>query len=166
MIDINWIDIVTLVFLIVFFIIGVKRGLIREITELAAFVFGIFCGVFFEDAFEPVTARFLGEFSGIKIITFLAIFFVVALFFVLVGKVLAKFIKFIGMEGLDKFLGGLFGTIKVFIGVLLICIVLFIFNNEKINEYISQSYTGKVVNYVLKQINYGEYKDEIKNLKP
>ena len=165
MFGLSWIDIIAGIILIVFFILGIKRGLIKEVTELLGLAGGLFCGVFFEDIFEPVVAKYLGTFPGIQIITFLIIFFIVAIFFILIGKLLGRFIKFMGLETTDKMLGGVFGMLKVLIGVILICMVLFIFDVQKINDYVTQSYTGKAVKYLLNKINYQEQKHEIKNIK-
>jgi membrane protein required for colicin V production len=95
------------------FVFGLFKGLVRELTSLAAIVLGIYGARLF--------APFVSEFLIHKLsfsdktahpVSYLLIFIVIAIGLMMLAKMLDKLFESMSLGGLNKFLGGLFGALK------------------------------------------------------
>lgn len=124
--SVNLLDIILIIILAFFGYHGYRKGLIIEVTSLAAFILGLFFAFYFSD----VTAGILKQYFTIQekymaaiafIVTFIAVLFIV----LLVGKILEKFIDILLLGFVNKLAGGVFGILK---GALFLSIIIFVFN--------------------------------------
>ena len=105
--------------------LGFKKGLIIELSTLAALLIGVFVSLYFSD----ITAEFLKETLGMKtkylpLISFIVTFVLVVIAVNLLGRLIEKLIDVVALGFLNKSLGGVFGVLKAI--VLLSFIVFFI----------------------------------------
>lgn len=123
---INLLDIILLVPLLWFGYNGYKKGLIIEITSLAAFILGLFFAFYFSN----FTARILKQYFTIDekymaaisfIVTFIGVLFIV----LALGKILEKFIDILLLGFVNKLAGAVFGVLK---GALFLSILIFVIN--------------------------------------
>ncbi len=112
------------IILLVFFIIGLKRGLIRQVLEVLGLI-AAFIGSFY-------LAHYLAAYIDSKIdlsyrialvIAAVLIFAGIVVLFYFLGLSLQKFFKMTILGAFDRLMGGVFGAVK---GVLLISLVLVI----------------------------------------
>ncbi len=110
----NTIDIIILIPILYGLIRGLFKGLVGEITSLAAVIIGIFCAKIFA---PEVSGWFLEIFTMnqqvARVVSYLVIFFTVAICLHLVGKLIEKILSSISLGGVNKVLGALFGAIKL-----------------------------------------------------
>ncbi|MDD3078717.1 MAG: CvpA family protein [Paludibacter sp.] len=119
-------DLIIIIPIAIGFVFGLFKGLIKELTSLAA----IFLGIFGAKLFSPaVSTFFMKHFSfSEKIavpVAYLVVFIIIAIILLLVARSVDKLFDSISLGGLNKFLGGLFGGIKY---ALILSILLNIFN--------------------------------------
>ncbi|MDR3654029.1 MAG: CvpA family protein [Paludibacter sp.] len=109
----NTLDLIILIPIVLGFVFGLFKGLIKELTSFVAIVLGIYVAKIFapfvseilinQFKFSDKTARPFAYF-------FLFLFVIIGL--LLLAKVLDKIFDSIALGGLNKFLGGLFGALK------------------------------------------------------
>ncbi len=118
------IDIIILIVLAVFFITGVKRGLIKQALDILGIILA-FLGAFY---LAHYVAEYLEESIDLQynislILSAVAIFIAILLFFRVMGVCLKKLAEIALLGSLDRVGGGLFGLFK---GVLLVSLLLII----------------------------------------
>ena len=122
----NYIDIVILVLLVGFGLLGLRKGIITE----AATLLGLGLGLYGAFHFSDFTANLLVERVSmdpkyLNLISFAVTFVVVAVLVFLLGKLVAKMVKAINLGFVDKLGGFLFGLVK---GVLICSLLLMLLN--------------------------------------
>jgi membrane protein required for colicin V production len=118
------IDIIILIILIIAFILGLRKGIIRQLFGLAALLLGIYCAF----KFSQLLGHYFSEWfkTGESItqgIAFALIFIAVLFLVVLIGRLAAKLIQLATLGGLDRILGGIFSVLKI---TCICCIIQFI----------------------------------------
>jgi len=106
-------DLFILIPIVLGFIFGLFKGLIKEIASLAAIVLGIYCA----KAFAPsVSGFFIRSFSfspkTALPLAWLFLFVLIATILIILAKMLDKFFDSISLGGLNKLLGGFFAAFK------------------------------------------------------
>ena len=109
------------------FIFGLFKGLVKELTSLAAVVLGIYGA----KLFAPALSGFLihtFHFSDKTAlpISYLLLFIFIALILLLIANMLDKVFESMSLGGLNKLLGGIFGAIKY---ALIVSILLNVFDS-------------------------------------
>jgi membrane protein required for colicin V production len=131
------IDIIILIIMAVFFIMGVKRGLIQQALDilgiilafLGAFYLAHYVAYYLEDSIEL-------QYNISLVLSAVAIFIAILVFFKIMGIFLKKLADIALLGSLDRIGGGLFGLFK---GVLLISLLLIIaFNIPLPDQYKKQ----------------------------
>ena len=121
----NWIDLLLLLVIAFSVLSGLVAGFARVGVGFIATVLGIFFGFW---CYGIVGAYFLDYVSSRSIanlIGFFVIFIFVTLLGAIVGRVLAKFFKWVGLSWFDRLLGGAFGVVRgVFIAVALVTVLM------------------------------------------
>jgi membrane protein required for colicin V production len=118
----NWLDIVVIIIVGISTIFGLKIGFMKNIFYL----FSLILGIFVASRSYPDGAKILGGMihnpNLASIVSFVAIFFIIAVIIALIGIMLKRFIHFIHLGWVDRFGGGLFGFLcgGIFIGVSLL----------------------------------------------
>ncbi len=92
---------------------GFSKGLIVEMSSLLAIFLGFTIGINFDDLISNFLYNTLNiEFSLLKILVFLIVFFVTYSLVILAAKSITKFIKVVNLGLLNSVLGSLFGLTK------------------------------------------------------
>ncbi len=124
--NLNLLDILILIPLLLFAWKGYKKGLIIEVTTLAALVLGLYFAFFFSDfAAGMLTSSFNISEQYLGILSFVATFIGVVILVLAVGKILEKFIDVLMLGFLNKLAGAVFGALK---GALYVSILIFLIN--------------------------------------
>jgi len=124
--DMNTLDLIILIPIVLGFIFGLFKGLIKELASLAAIVLGIYGA----KLFAPATSNFLIhklDFSPKTALPFsyLILFIAIAIILLIVAKSLDKLFDSIALGGLNKLLGGVFAALKY---ALIVSVLLNIFD--------------------------------------
>lgn len=109
----NILDIFIIVPIILGFVFGLFKGLIRELTSLAAIVLGIFGAKLFEPQVSRLLLSWFDMQPGIaQAVSYLMLFVAIVVLLLIVANILDKLFSAIALGGLNKFLGGIFGALK------------------------------------------------------
>ena len=111
----NWIDLLLLVVIACSVLAGFAAGFARVGVGFAAMIVGLFCGFWFYGVmgayfFDYVSSRAISNLIG-----FFVIFAGVLILGAIVGRILAKFFKWVRLSWLDRLLGGAFGLVRGFV---------------------------------------------------
>ena len=142
---------------------GFTNGLIKEVTGLIGFVFGVYFAINFSVYLEPkISIYFLNYKDFIPIITFVILFATIILSIRLVGFILDKLTKALALGIISKFLGAVFGFLKV---LLIFCFLIFIvkdYNLVNLKEY-DKTVLLKPIEKISTQIipNINKHKNEM-----
>ena len=111
--DINWLDVLLGGTVLVSAVVGLTRGLVKEILSLLAWLLALWLAYLFA---EPFAAQIVRRLIPDKLISYVASFggiFLVALFAIgLVNIVLSSLLESIGLTSFDRMLGMLFGLAR------------------------------------------------------
>jgi membrane protein required for colicin V production len=107
-------DIAIAVLLLIAFISGVRKGIIRQVFGLAALLLGVY-GAF---KLSGVAGSYLSEWfhvSGhlVQAVTFAVILILILFLVILTGRLAAGLITLATLGGVDKILGGVFSVMKI-----------------------------------------------------
>ena len=109
-----YLDIIITVPLLYGLIKGFSNGLIKEVTALAALLIGVYVAINFSLYLEPKVAGLFGGYEQfISIIAFSILFLVSFLCIKSIGYMLEKLTKALALGVISRFLGGIFGLLKV-----------------------------------------------------
>ncbi|MDR3180918.1 MAG: CvpA family protein [Prevotellaceae bacterium] len=117
-------DIVIAILLVIAFIAGVRKGIIRQVFGLAALLLGVY-GAF---RFSKVAGHYLSEWFKVsghlaQGISFVVIFILILFVVILIGRLAAKLISLATLGSVDKILGGVFSVLKI---TCILCVLQFI----------------------------------------
>lgn len=111
----NPFDMMVVVILVYFLIIGIIRGSIREITSIAALLGGFYFAYLYYEAFAGVFSAFIQTDYIRNITAFLVLFCIVAVSVILVGTLLRSLMKLVLLGVVDRLLGAVIGAVKAII---------------------------------------------------
>ncbi len=115
-------DIVILIIVLLSSVIGLVRGLFKELLSLVVWFAAIVLALYFSDTLGARLADQIADESFRTVIAFFIIFLAVLILGGLVQVLVKQLISGTGLTGTDRFLGFLFGSAR---GVL-VCIVMLI----------------------------------------
>ena len=113
----NPFDMVVVVIMVYFLIIGLLRGGIREITSIAALLGGFYIAYLGYEPFSVVFQVFISTQYIREIVAFIVLFGLVAVSVTLVGTLLRMFMKMVLLGMVDRLAGVLIGAVKAVIVV-------------------------------------------------
>jgi membrane protein required for colicin V production len=102
---------------------GLWRGLVREVISLAAWVIAFLAANLFCAPLAEALPRSIPQPELRVIVAFVAIFVVTLTLATLVAVLLSKALKAVGLGGLDRTLGGLFGIARALLILLAFALV-------------------------------------------
>jgi membrane protein required for colicin V production len=111
----NWIDIVLVLVIGSSLVAGVSAGFARVAVGFGAMIIGIFCGFWFYGVVAAYVIDYVSLRAIADLIGFFVILAVVLVIGAVVGRILAKFFKWVGLSWLDRLLGGVCGIVRGFI---------------------------------------------------
>lgn len=117
----TWLDILILLPLLVGLVIGIKRGLIIELTNLISIIAGVVCARLLS---APVATWIAQQFTWpeavCSVVAYTLLFLISTILLYLLGKLLTKLFKAVKLGWLNRLLGGVFGLAKYAIIVLFV----------------------------------------------
>lgn len=176
----HWIDWIICVPLLWGFYTGFTKGLIIELASIAAFVLGIWGGIYLSDNVSGLIMQKLGvNTTYLPFISFALVFIIILITVFTLAKLLEGLIKITMLSLFNKIAGGLFGLLKF---SLLLCFGFYFvhFINTKIGFYSSEiasksilykpflSASDKMIEFLsddngrLKQLNFEKFHIENK----
>ncbi|MDO9152188.1 MAG: CvpA family protein [Paludibacter sp.] len=109
----NSLDLIILVPIAIGFVMGIFKGLIKELISLAAIVLGIYGAKLLSSWFAGVLENLINiSPKTAQPIAFLLLFIAIAVVMLILARLLDKLLSAISLGGLNKFLGGVFGAFK------------------------------------------------------
>ncbi|MGQ9618555.1 MAG: CvpA family protein [Candidatus Aminicenantia bacterium] len=130
-----WVDILFLAIILYTFIMGFLKGLLKEIISISFFVVGLIIAL----NKGKILSRSLNSFIKLGVFCDFLSFFIILIFFIILGAVFAFILRKILIRGpvkfIDRIMGSIFGAIKGFLIVFIIIIlVISYFPNFKLME--------------------------------
>jgi len=132
----NYIDIIIIIPLIYALYVGWTKGLIIEVSKLAALLLGIFLAVNYSDYTKELLTDKLDLHSNyMGYIAFIVTFIAVVVIINLIGKLISKFVHAIALGFVNRLLGAVFSMAKVLI---IVCILVSLFEGLDKNVHITK----------------------------
>jgi membrane protein required for colicin V production len=109
----NNIDYVILIPILLGFIFGLFKGLVRELSSLAAIFLGIYGAKLFSPAISNTLQRHtIHNIQMANAVAYVIVFVTIAVILLILAKWIDKFFEVISLGTLNKLAGGLFGALK------------------------------------------------------
>lgn len=116
-------DISILIIIVISMLLGLWRGLVKEAFSLLAWVAAVFVAGFFSGPLADLMINML-ENATVRRVLASAILFILVMFIgTLLGNFMSKLSTAIGLKGVDRALGSLFGVLR---GMIIVLLVLFL----------------------------------------
>jgi membrane protein required for colicin V production len=109
---VNWVDGAVLGVLAVSGLLGLSRGLVREMLGLGAWVLAGLAALRFHGEATPLMTRLLGDPEAAEPAGYLVVFLVVLIVLSLLANLVGRLIRVSALGGLDRTLGLLFGLAR------------------------------------------------------
>jgi len=111
----NYLDIIIAVPLLYGLIKGFSNGIIKEVAALVSLVAGVYVAINFSEYLEPKVVDVLGGGYGqfVSVIAFGILFLVSVMCIRTLGFIIDKLTKALALGIISRFLGGVFGLLKV-----------------------------------------------------
>ena len=111
----NWIDILLAIVVGASVLTGFAAGFARVGVGFIAMIVGLFCGFWFYGVAGAYFLDYVSSRAMANLMGFFVIFFAVLIVGAIVGTILARFFKWVGLSWLDRLLGGGFGLVRGFV---------------------------------------------------
>lgn len=116
-------DIVILIVVVISLLLGLWRGLVKEAFSLLAWIAAVAAAAFFGPQLADLMVNILDN-ATVRRVLASAILFVAVMFLgTLLGNFMSKLSTAIGLKGVDRALGSLFGILR---GVIIVLLALFL----------------------------------------
>lgn len=119
----NWIDWVLILFLVISVANGFQEGMVRITIGLLALVAGFIVASWFGGLAAAPLMPWVQSKGVASILGYLLVFFAVIIVGALLGALLARMLKLIGLSWMDRLLGGLLGVVRGFIVLAVVTMV-------------------------------------------
>lgn len=128
----NPLDIVIIAIILISILVGLLRGITREIFSLLSIFCGIITASRYYQKLSPFFINKVGNETLANIISFIVIFLVVSLFISLIGMFLCRIWRILHLNLFDRIFGALFGLLRGLVLVTLVVILIEKFPIDKI----------------------------------
>lgn len=108
----SWIDLLLLAIIAISVLTGFASGFARVGVGFVAMLVGLFAGFWFYGVVGAYVLDYVSSHAIANLIGFFVIFFGVLIVGAIIGMILAKFFKWVGLSWLDRLLGGGFGLVR------------------------------------------------------
>lgn len=142
----SWLDILILLPLLIGLIRGLMKGLIVEISSIAAIILGFLGAKWWSAAFASwLMQQFNWSETACIVVAYALLFAGIALGLNIVARLLSKLFQKIQLGWINRLLGGVFGTAKW--GIVIVALVLCVHNLDKQFQFIQPELKEKSVVY-------------------
>jgi len=121
------------------FVFGVLAGFARAGVSFLAAILGVLFGFWFYGIPANFLHRYIGSETFSNIAGFLVVFFVCVLMGALIGKLLAKLLKWTGLSWLDRMMGAGFGLVRGVVAAVAFVSILLAFTPRPIPNWMTGS---------------------------
>ena len=143
----SWLDIIILLPLLIGLVRGLMKGLVIEITSIVAIILGVVGSRLWGAMFATWLLRqFAWPESVCVVLAYALLFLGISILLHLVAKLLTKLFKKISLGWLNRLLGGVFGTLKW--GIIVLVMVLCIHQLDKQFHFIQKDLKQQSVVYM------------------
>ncbi len=111
----NWIDLVLILVIASSVVAGFVAGFARVGVGFIVMLVGMFCGFWFYGIVAAYVMDYVSSRAIANLIGFFVILAGVLIIGAIIGLILAKFFKWVGLSWLDRLLGGAFGVVRGFV---------------------------------------------------
>ncbi|EXJ14684.1 CvpA family protein [Imhoffiella purpurea] len=119
----NWVDYLIISIIVVSALVGVARGLIREVLALGVWILALLVAWLFHRDVADLLIPYLSQ-PALRMLVAFAVLVVVILFLgAILGAILVALVDRAGLNGVDRFLGLGFGAAR---GVLIVAMAVFL----------------------------------------
>ncbi len=108
----NWVDAVMLAFLALSVLVGLWRGLAREMLGLAAWVVAALLATRYYGWAVPFADRFVEDGVIADVLAFTAVFVVILIGLSIAASLLSRLVRLSLLGGIDRVLGAAFGLVR------------------------------------------------------
>lgn len=108
----NWFDLAIVAIVVLFSIIGIIRGFIREVLSLLSWILAFWLAFTFADSTSYLLEPYINAPVLRVIASFAALFISALLLLTVMSFLIHKLFSVSGIKGTDRALGGLFGAVK------------------------------------------------------
>ena len=127
----NSLDIYILIPIVFGFIIGIFRGMVKEIISLMV----IFIGILFSRNLAPFISVWLMKWFKISVtsvqpISIIIAFLLIAIVLIIIGKIIHKMVKALSLGSINAVIGGIISTIKYALIVSVLLVLLEALDNQ------------------------------------
>ena len=112
--SLNWLDYILLAVLVVSAFMSARRGISREIIGLASAILALVLGMWFYGLAGSLVAPYTGSPRVANLIGFLMVVVAVIVCGGILGWIVNRFLRTIGLSFFDRLLGAAFGAVKGF----------------------------------------------------
>jgi len=164
---VNWLDIVLLLLLLTAFILGVIKGLVRQVVGILAVIVGLILALAFYSVVASAFGTLVKDPNVSGFLGFLIIFVAVLITGWLVGRMFSKAIKG-PLKFLNHVMGGALGLLKgaLICGILVFTMLVFPVNSDALRNSVIAPYCVEVTRGLidlipeeLKEAFYVAYED-------
>ena len=142
----SWLDILILLPLLIGLVRGLMKGLIVEISSIAAIILGFFGAKYWSAAFASwLMQQFNWSETACIVVAYALLFAGIALGLNIVARLLSKLFQKIQLGWINRLFGGLFGIAKW--GIVIVALVLCVHNLDKQFQFIQPELREKSVVY-------------------
>lgn len=148
----NLIDYSILIIIGIGFVFGIFKGLIKELTSLAAIFLGIYGAKLISPAMSPILIKiFTVNEKTASALAYIFVFIAIVIALLIISKLLDKLFESISLGGINKLLGGIFGALKY---ALVISVLINIFDpiNERFDLVDQEKRTNSITVDPLKKL--------------
>ena len=146
----NWLDYCLLAILLVSVLMSARKGFSREIIGLAAALFALVLGMWFYGPAGSFLIPYVSSVRVANLIGFLLVVFAVLLLGGMLGWIVSRFLRTVGLSFFDRLLGAAFGLVRGLLIAIALLTAYMAFGPEVDSKTVSTSVlNSRIAPYVL-----------------
>lgn len=131
----NWFDYVLSVIVFLSFIIGIKRGFLREIISIFTWIAAFAVSMLFTNKLAIYSSAFIKSEFFANIVSFFVLFIATLIVGSIFNAIITRLAQKSGLTFGDRFFGAIFGCIRGILVILLVVFVISVTNFQGSNWY-------------------------------
>jgi len=151
---VNWLDIVLCLILLVSIYAGLVRGFTRTVIGIVTTILAIVLAIWFHGAAGALFSDWVSHKTVANFLGFCIVFGVTMLAGALVGHLIARTLKFVGLGWLDRLMGGALGFVRAALIAAVLIMILCAFTRTPPPQSVAQS---RLAPYMMEVANVLSY---------